>query len=218
LVTDRQIVLAAQSAEGEDFSSGCGLSIAEFAASHYSKGRELIFIDRKLADSKLIESLTLSNCHEQAEYLRGAQAQRIPSAPIHFALAGLQTWWAKVLPSSYGFFIRLENPAGEVGAANRELFVLIRRGKLALFHVPDLSSLGAERSRDMALSVKYLAEKHAVPVQGFLASSADWLQWSESGSNAWKKIALAIQSNDAQLVPFRWQIMTLVATRAIFGL
>jgi hypothetical protein len=214
VITDGATVLAAQSAEGEDFSSFCGQWIEHFTTAQ--AGRELAVMDRRHADSKLTECLGLSNNYEQSEFLRASQG--LPATQSHFLLSGLQSWWAKVLPSSYGFFIRLD---GRVeGGGGRELFVLVRRGKLALFHAPDLSSLSLDRLRDMVAVVKYLSEKHAVPVQGLSVSAADWAEWSElraeSSVNPWKKLAFALQSNDAQLVPFRWQVMTLVATRAFF--
>ncbi|MDR3606477.1 MAG: hypothetical protein P4M08_03750 [Oligoflexia bacterium] len=241
IIADGSIILAAQSADGEDFSRWHGKSVEAFFDAY--SGRELAIIDRKQADQKLTEALALSHIHEQAAFFRDESTVRVISrgkskiqtgvdasaASHHFLIGALQGWWAKILPSSYGFFIRLEeaataasnNPMARV--SYREIFVLIRRGRLVLFHTPDLTSLGQDRSRAPAAVVKYLSEKHAVPVQGLVASADDWAEWSELGSDslharaAWKKLAVAIQSNEAQLVPFRWQAMTLIATRGFFG-
>jgi hypothetical protein len=55
-----------------------------------------------------------------------------------------------------------------------------------------------------------------VPVQGIFVSPKDWARWSQS-SEPWREIALALKQNKMKMVPFRWSIATLVATRAYFG-
>ena len=56
---------------------------------------------------------------------------------------------------------------------------MIRRGRIDAFHEPDLSSMGQDRRKVPAEVVKYLSEKHLVPVQGIFVPAAEWADWSE---------------------------------------
>jgi hypothetical protein len=149
--------------------------------------------------------------------------ERLPAASS-FLLEAVRGWWAKILPSAYGIFIRLEERAGTpsvaTAGAQQEIFLLIRRGRLELFHEPDLSFLGTEKIRRPASIVKYLSEKHGVPVQGLFIPAEDWAEWSEPAheKDAWRKLAMAVKENRAKLVPFRWQIAALGAAKAFLGL
>jgi hypothetical protein len=64
--------------------------------------------------------------------------------------------------------------------------------------------------------VKYLSEKHLVPVQGFFMPAQQWALWSEN-PHPWKEIAASLKANEAKLVPFRFSLVTLIASRAFLG-
>jgi len=147
----------------------------------------------------------------------------------HFLLEALQGGaWSRLLPSSYGLFISLQKgpnrPAApargqtaQIGPDSQNLFVVIRRGRVDLFCEPELSTLGKERCRQPLEIARYLSEKYLVPVQGVMAQADEWKAWSES-DNPWRQIALAIRSHHVRLYPFRWNIVTLIATRGLLGL
>lgn len=219
IVEDHLIVCAF--AEGEDFSEWPGASYQDIAAEN--PHRELLIFQRRDIDQCLSESLSQPHFYDQIELIRskvtplsiskGGSKTRAGVKFHHsqsFLLEAFKGWWAKILPSAYGIFIRLEENA------NKDLFLLIRRGKLELFQEPDLSSLGNERGRQPTDVVKYLSEKYLVPVQGIFAPMQDWKEWDESAF-PWRKIALAIRSNRAKLVPFRWGVVSMVATRGFLG-
>jgi hypothetical protein len=263
MVVEGNVILAVGSGEGEDFFEWTGQTVESFITAFPHRDLLLIDrkeADAKLAGSlglshshdqalflreqtvvqyvacqsqgKAPSKLSLSHSRATAKG-NARSALPMPASSEHFLLSGLQSWWAKVLPSAYGFFIRLE-PAVS-GSPNlpmtpsegSEVFVLVRRGRLELFHSPDLSGLGGGRARQPAVVVKYLSEKHGVPVQGLIVSASDWNEWSGIGlaasgrpgdyREAWRRLSMAIQANEAQLVPFRWQVMTLAATRAFLG-
>ncbi len=147
----------------------------------------------------------------------------------HFLLEALQSGaWSRLLPSSYGLFISLQKGSARPAAPARgqtaliapdsqNLFVVIRRGRVDLFCEPELSSLGKERCRQPLEIARYLSEKYLVPVQGVMAQADEWKLWSES-ENPWRQIAFAIRSHHVRLYPFRWNVVTLIATRGILGL
>jgi hypothetical protein len=129
----------------------------------------------------------------------------------HFLLRALNGWWSKILPSSYGVFIRLE------GQKTEDFFFVMKRGRLEIFHAPDLSRLGRERRADMEQVVRYLSEKHLVKVQGVTAQAEDWVRWS-TDPHPWSEVAKAFKKNRAAIVPFRWSYVTLIATKGYFGI
>ncbi|MGZ3689198.1 MAG: hypothetical protein ACXWP5_05670 [Bdellovibrionota bacterium] len=208
--------------ENEDFSDWIGSPYSEMAAEMVN--RELYLFDRAKVDECVTGSLTLPHFYDQVEYLRGeAHPQILTSSRLkkgknekipfrrHFLLQSIQTWWAKVLPSAYGVFIRLEGPAA------RDFFFVVRRGRLDSFLEPDLVSMGKDRRNQSGDVVKYLSEKYLVPVQGIFVKAEDWDQWTDVG-NPWPKVAAALKANQLKLVPFKWGLATLIATRAFLGL
>lgn len=206
-------------------------------------GREIVLFERPEVDGWVQGALSLPHFHDQGEYLRENAQPRVLNAkgvlkPLkkgalseltqrHFLIEAIHTWWKKVMPASYGVYIRLESAKNRdltpVQRAQlpppKEIFLLVRRGKIELFHAPDLSAMGPERQRQPEAVVRYLMEKHLVRVQGLVAIEEEWAEWSDPGNGrgAWRKLALAIRAKRAKLVPFRWQVLGLVASRGILG-
>ena len=206
IVEGDQIVAAFT--DGEDLSDWIGATRQELAA--HLQHREIRVLKRDEVDRWVNESLERPHFYEQVEYLRA-----MASSPVrrHFLLEALRGWWEKVLPSTYGIFIRAE---GQGGKSDQDLFILVRRGALDAFHEPDLHSMGPERRRQPGDVVKYLSEKHLVPVQGLFVPAAMWEEWSQD-PNPWRQIALAIRANKAKLMPFRWTVVTLLGMRGFLG-
>lgn len=201
-------------AEREDLSAWLGGSVAELKDRF--KYREVLPLERESVNQWIQESLALPHTYEQVEYLRKSvrsnpsKKEIQPLVPKHFLLAGIQGWWGKVLPSSYGVFIRVE------GQEDQDFILIVRRGTFAGFHEPDLSGLAIDRKRNPAEIVKYLSERYWIPVQGLFVSSAEWSDWSRH-PHPWKEMAKSMRSNRLKLVPFRWSVATLIATRAFLG-
>jgi hypothetical protein len=61
--------------------------------------------------------------------------------------------------------------------------------------------------------VRYLSEKYLVPVQGIFVPDAEWAAWA-SNPHPWRVAAASIRANRAKLVPFRWGLVVLMASRA----
>lgn len=228
VITDQDRVVAVF-AENEDLSDWVGASIEEISSelSH----RDLILFSRQQVDAWMQESIGLPHFHDQLEFLkekaknemiRKTQSEHSPKKgrdqmllePLffqpHFLLSAIRGWWNRVLPSSFGIFLRLE------GQPSEDLLVVIRRGRIESFTRPDLSFLGVERINDCASVVKYLMEKQGLPIQGVFVSPRDWMDWTQA-PNPWLKVAQAIRSDRLKLVPFRWGIVSLVSTRGFLG-
>ncbi|MCM2278220.1 MAG: hypothetical protein NDJ89_09110 [Oligoflexia bacterium] len=219
--------------EGEDFSSWIGAGYPQMAAE--ITHRELILFERKDVDRWMSGALALPHFHDQVEFLRQNAAPKVLSRgrlrkggrtlllrqglemPVyrHFILEAIQGWWAKVLPSSYGILIRLEGALP--GTYVKDVLVVIRRGRVDSFCEPDFTILGRERSRQPEDVVRYLSEKHLVPVQGLFLPAELWQRWIEA-ENPWREVALAVRTDRAKLVPFRWSLVTLAATRGFLGI
>jgi hypothetical protein len=234
LVVEGNIIVAAF-AECEDLSDWLGAEYEEMAAE--MPHRELLLFDRAKVDQWLSEAVALPHVHEQMDFLRTKASESVVSTRArpskkgrktskgnielkqehghlgrqHFLLEAMQGWWGKVLPSAYGPFLRLE------GQHEKDLFVLVRRGRIEAFHEPDLSSMGRDRRKVPADVVKYLSEKHLVPVQGMFVPAQAWAEWSDSPT-PWRLVAAAVKANQAKMVPFRWSLVSMMASRAFLGL
>ncbi|MCM2322447.1 MAG: hypothetical protein NDJ90_04215 [Oligoflexia bacterium] len=219
--------------EGEDFSPWIGSAYPQMAAE--VTHRDLILFERKDVDRWVSGATALPHFYDQVEFLRQQATPKIvarsrfkrgPRAIVlkdglavpvcrHFVLEAIQGWWSKVLPSSYGLLIRLEGNAP--GSVVRDLLVIVRRGRVDSFCEPDFTILGRDRSRQPLDVVKYLSEKHLVPIQGVFLPAELWDEWSEA-EDPWKKVVWSLRSEKARLAPARWGVVTLAAARGIFGL
>ena len=202
-------------AEGEDLSEWVGAAYSE--VSKGIRNRELIAVDRHQAEQALFSSLAQPHFHQQVDELRkvprAALSGSEPEVHGHFLMEGLESGWSKVLPSSYGLFIRLEGANGQ----EKDFVVLVRRGEVVGFHRPDLSFLSTERKRSPNDVVKYLSDKYLVPIQGLFVSQAQWNDWATSEA-PWKALALSVRKNDAKLVPWRWSVATWIGAKGLLKL
>ncbi len=212
VLADDDCVVAAF-AENEDLSDWTGASLKEVTSER--NHRPLVTLQRKDVESWSSELLASPHFYEQVEFLRAKFMASAPEmeAPFsrHFLLEGLHSWWGKILPSSYGLFFRIE------AQSTQDFLVIVQRGIVSGFHEPDLSTLGFERQRSHLEIVKYLSEKYLVPVQGVFLPSSEWADWIES-EHPWREVAQSVRANRVKLVPFRWSLMTLVASRAFLGI
>jgi len=206
LVLNGDFILSAF-AEHEDLSDWVGASYAEVSAR--TKHRQMIAYTREQVEKWVQESLSIPHFYGQVEFLR---KQATPEIPFHrhFLVEAMHSWWGKVLPSSYGLFVRVE------GQNEKNFLLIVRRGVIDGLSEPDLTSMGAERRRQPADVVKYLSEKYLVPVQGMFVPAHDWAEWS-SHERPWKELARSVRANRTKLVPFRWSLAVLGSTRAFFG-
>ena len=202
VVVNSGTIIAAKSAS-HDMKKIVGRSIdavmAEFS------GRKISIYDADQVEKWINEASDLPHFYEQTHFLKVESEQ---SEQKHFLLDSIEGWWAKVLPSSYGIFLRIEGQNSE-----QDLFLIVRRARVESFHKPDFSWMGPEKSREPSHLIKFLSEKHLLPVQGVFMTEAEWFKWNQS-PQPWKDVAASVKSNRVQLVPFRFAIASLVATRA----
>jgi hypothetical protein len=217
LVCENNIMISAFS-EGQDLSDWIGATQDEVKAEFAH--RELIFFEREKVDEWLSSAGDLIHFYDQIQHLRSKSKPNMISKSRskngdllisqHFLLQSVQSWWQKLLPSTYGIYISKEGNAGS------SLLLIIQRGRVGSFHVPDLSSMIPERRKHPADRVKYISERYLIPVQGVFVTSAEWEEWSES-ANPWPKILAALRSNRNKLTPFSWGLTWLISLRAYFG-
>ena len=218
VIVENGLILTAYSDE-EDLSNWSGRPISEIQKELFH--RHLMFFERDKVDELLTSSVSASHFYDQISFLRseakpfldmkgGSQVEET-HFNTHFLLMVIASRWAKVFPSNYGIFLRLD------GVAGPSLLMIVQRGRLASFHVPDLSPMIPERRKHSSDVVKFLSERHLVPIQGLFLTSAEWFEWSEM-ANPWPKIALALKGNRNKLVPFKWGVAGLIASRAYFKL
>lgn len=225
--------------EGEDLSDWAGASLDEIRSQF--PNRIVLEMDRKTVDSSLLASIAEPHLEAQIQCWRNdAQASVAVSAEAkprgvaaskrdreflsqhlvaqkHFLLEVLRdSWWSRVLPSSFGVFLRFETANDSLSKPSKDFLLIYRKGRLEQFGVPDLGFMGADRRKDPAEVSKYLSERFMVSVQGVLLREEDWIKWSAE-TNPWREIAWAVQSNRVQLVPFRWSVVSLLASRGLLG-
>ena len=228
-VTEGETVVSGY-CQSEDLEEWQGSPVAD-VSEHY-KHREHLFVPRAAMSAWLQEAWNNDGYYEQIQLLRARIGSFVEhsSAAVprtvrqvsypHFLLEALQGWWAKMLPASYGLFIRVESQpvpgTTRPGKRAREFFVVVRRGKFEEFGTPEFAGLGRDRSRSELETVKYLSEKHGVPFQGVFMPEKDWEEWSRI-PDPWKLILLGIRTEKVRLVPFRWSVSALAAIRAYLG-
>lgn len=211
LVLDQGMILHATS-EVEDVSHLVGQTLESVKSSLHAHA--VVQYDQAQVDRWMSEASALPHYFEQTEFLKSkAKAEKWSGYRKHFLLEAIDGWWAKILPSAYGIFLRLES--GEGAHSFQDFFLVVRGGRLVSFHKPDLSYMGPDRCKQASEVVKYLSRKHLLPVQGVLANQTEWDAWLFSPA-PWKEVAASLRANRTRFVPFRWSIATLMATRAFF--
>ena len=220
LLIDQKTVVSAFS-NSEDLSEWFGTPYDDVLRAF--PHREIIIYDQKKVDHWMHEANQLPHAYDQMRFLQthakpqfitGTRLRKdLPSAASsHFLLKAIQGWWQKLLPSSYGIFIRLD------GVYGKSLLIIVKRGRLDSFQVPDLSGMIPDRRKHPADVSKHLSENYLVPVQGLFLTTEEWLQWSTS-ANPWPKILASLRkAGKTKLNPFSWGLLFLIACRAYFGL
>jgi len=202
LVVNQGTIIAAKSGS-HDLKKLVGRSVDVVAAEYGS--RKISIYDASQVESWVNEASDLPHFYEQTHFLKVESEQ---FEQKHFLLDSVEGWWAKVLPSSYGIFLRIEGKDSE-----QDLFLVVRKARVESFHKPDFSWMGPDKNRDAAHVVKFLAEKHLLPVQGVFLREDEWFKWNQS-SQPWKDVAASVKSKNVKLVPFRFGVASLMATRA----
>ena len=228
--------------ENEDLSDWIGTSLTALKSSHGDC--EVVSLEREDVDLWMASAVGQPHLYQQIDFLRKSALPQLEFkvrnslrrqtclAEKHFLLDSLLGGWGKIFPSAYGVFIRLEKapesrqPTPElierfgVGCKefleqDQDILILFRGGKLESFYEPDLGSMGPERCNMPHEVVKYLSEKHSMPVQGLTVPCIDWMSWGQA-KHPWRMIAKSLKAKEAKLVPFRWQVAGFLGIRAAF--
>lgn len=215
-------------ARGEDWSAWVGRSVKAFLEKQ--EKRETLVLELKQMQQWMENCGEQGHFHDQKELLKSQALVHFQSGKElnelrrknrrqiirslvkkNFLLqATTQSWWTRLLPSTYGVFMRLDAKDGA-----REIFLIFRRKSLEVFHEADLTSLGSERIQKPSEVIRYLSEKHSIPVQGIFLQSADWAKWSQE-FEPWREIALALWKGQIQLSPNRMGIQILIYLKILF--
>jgi hypothetical protein len=238
-VVEKGEVVAAYG-ENEDLSDWIGTPVAALKTSHGDC--EVVSLEREDVDQWIASAVGQPHLYQQIDFIRKSALPQLESkvrnslrrqtclAEKHFLLDCLLGGWGKIFPSAYGVFVRLEKapeglqPTQELierfGAACREyleqeqdILILFRGGKLEAFYEPDLGSMGPDRCTMPVEVVKYLSEKHSMPVQGLTVPCIEWMSWGHA-KHPWRMVAKSLKAKEAKLVPFRWQVASLLGVRA----
>lgn len=215
LLTENDVIIVA-SAESEDLTDLIGTSYKSLT--QQLRHRPVFVLERAKMDEWISKTSNLTSYLDQVLMLKDLAEKEASAGPVlfknHFLLEAVSSWWSKVLPSSFGIFIRLEGPKAE------DILLIYNRGNIIGYGEPDLTGLqssSGDRSRLPPDVTKHLSEKYLVPIQGLFLSRADWVEFSASAT-PWRKLARAMKDQRLKLYPFRWGVATLVATRAFLGL
>lgn len=241
-VTDQDVVIACLG-EKENLHEWVGAPLEEVKSAF--ENREVIVFEREEVDRVLVESHQADHAyHEEKKVQSKASPQLISKTRFHsrtpklrkgsnkllkeihptefrphFLLEALEGWWQRVLPDSYGFLVRLQDRnTGALlpGEGFEDFLILIRKGKVESFFVPELTSLGSARAREADQVVRYLSEKVMMPVVGLFISREDWAKWSHQ-SDPWPEVAQALRKSRSVMVPFRVGLFSLISARAYVG-
>lgn len=227
LVIDKGMIISAYG-DHEDLSEWLG-SPVEDVVTHFGH-QDCVVFDRSQMDEWLQGCQSQPHYYEQMSKVRekaesgaiifgrsGSKAKKTMrdlgerTFREHFLLQGIRTWWKKLFPSEFGLYVRLE------GKTPRGFLVIFRKGLPLSFFEPDLTGMGKERREIPAEIVKFLSEKHLVPVQGMSVAAEVWDLWHTS-PDPWRQMLRALRNRSLKLIPFRWDLVSLIAMRSYFGL
>jgi hypothetical protein len=240
-VVEKTRVIAAYG-ENEDLCDWIGTPLTSLKAAHGDC--EVVSLEREDVDQWISSAVGQPHLYQQIDFIRKSALPQLEFkvrnslrrqtclAEKHFLLDSLLGGMGKIFPSAYGVFIRLEKavvgyqPTPELierfGAGCQEyleqeqdILILFRGGKLEAFYEPDLGSIGPDRCLVPGEVVKYLSEKHSVPVQGLTVPCIEWMTWGQA-KQPWRMVAKSLKAKESKLVPFRWRVASLLAARAAF--
>ena len=218
LILNGKVIVSAFS-EQDDLSDWLGATEDELRVA--LPEREVVVFEKSKVDGWLTDSLELNHFYDQTQLLRSkakpvlTKMKKTPKTEAihygHFLLHGVQTWWRRFFPSTYAVYLQVE------GSDAPSLLMVVQRGLIRSFHAPDLSSLPPERRKQPTPIIKYLSERHLMPVQGIFVTLEEWKLWSES-ENPWPQIFATLRSNRNKLVPFKFSLVSLIASRAYLNI
>jgi hypothetical protein len=240
-VVEKARVIAAYG-ENEDLCDWIGTPLTSLKAAHGDC--EVVSLEREDVDQWISSAVGQPHLYQQINFIRKSALPQLEFkvrnslrrqtclAEKHFLLDMHLGSWGKIFPRAYGVFIRLEKaredyqPTPELierfGAGckdyleqEQDILILFRGGKLEAFYEPDLGSIGPDRCLVAGEVVKYLSEKHSVPVQGLTVPCIEWMTWGQA-RQPWRMVAKSLKTKEAKLVPFRWRVASLLALRAAF--
>lgn len=244
LVVEERIVVAAF-AESENLSRWIGATYDELVAEYPKRDLVLYDrakVDQLMNSATELPHFLDQVGYFQSEpkpHVIGKNASRFnhlsQGKHRHFVLQLIQSGWQRMFPSNYGVYIQVvDTPSKptasqqsssskglkkvlmeDSGSGVKQIFLLVKRGRVHSFHKPDLSGMIRERRKFTTDQVKFLSEKYAVPVQGIFMTQAEWSEWSEM-PNPWALSFKAVKADRSKLVPFRWFLAPLIGFKAYF--
>lgn len=154
-------------------------------------------------DRWMVDALNHSHYFDQISALK----RNFFSTQSHFFLDVILPVWKKIFPSTFGVYLRIE------GENTRSLLMVFHGGHLDGYWEPDLGQLGLGQDRDRV--VKYLSEKHLVPIQGAFFSEKNW-RLLEQSENPLKDFARMIRAEEAELVPKKPSLVAFCGVMSFF--
>jgi hypothetical protein len=223
LVVDKKVIISAYSEDGGDFSDWVGATCDELIEEF--PNREVILYDREKVDQSIESGSQLTHFYDQIQYFRAElkpqllSKSRFKNSELvlqnHFLLQILKCWWQQILPSTYGIYICIVSD-NSPSKAVATLLLVVQRGRISSFYVPDLNGMVQERKQYLGDVIKHLSSKYLIPIQGIAVSQSEWAAWSDS-PNPWPKIRASLKSDRNKLTPFRWSIFALINLKGRFG-
>lgn len=218
--------IVAGAGEGVDVQNWIGKE-ADEVIEHFQP-REVQFFDHQDIDQWIRGSIDSQHYVDQMDQIwQKASPSRVvggrrmakrskqkPGSPgrAHFLLRALAGWWQRLLPVSFGVFIRIKDDR-----SFRNLLVTFRRGKLDLYQEPELNCLDQERRKDLSSLVRYTSDHHLVPVQGIEVHQSDWEEWCLK-SDPWDDVLTKIKKGRVVMEPPRRRLALLIRLKAYLGI
>lgn len=139
-------------------------------------------------DAKVLHSLL--NSPARTHYWSQAQALSDPKRDHRFRFLKplLSGWRRKLLPSTYGLWIEFEG-----GHRPQGFYLQVRGASLEAYYRPS-----PPRGKSSEQVVRWLSERHGVPVQTLQISRSDWALCLQS-TRPWKELARTLRSGRASI-------------------
>ena len=205
VIVDQKTIVSVLS-ESDDLGEWVGSTADDLMAEYPT--RDFFLYPKDKVEEAMSHSVDMPHYYDQTQYLRREVKPRWSNRPKykaqdsvhrgHFLLEAIETWWKKVFPSHYGIYLQLEGKSDPLS-----LLLLIQRGRINAFHVPDLSPMMKIHREQPHQVIRHLSENYMMPIQGLFLKKEEWLEWSEM-SNPWSEILASIKSNRNRMVPFKW--------------
>jgi len=225
-VEDHQRICAAYH-DLEDLSDWIGAPVDEVADRF--ENRDYIILSKSNIDRVLTDSLSENHYFDQVSFLKrgiiadlnennesSSDANRSIELlssleENHFLFDGVRSWWKRILPKRFVFYLRL------TGTQNEEALLEFHQGILVGCERADNLDIRFNDRDSLYKLENRVKDLKRLSVLILVVSRKNW-EMLTSSEDPWRLLSQQLRTKDAQIYPRKWSVLTGIALRGYLGL